>query len=404
VELAETEIFAMVQVAVRQGDGAVFQGPCGDLGVLDTNRYREDDVLAVLDSFGSRELAWVAVTHYDADHLGGIVAVATAPGASVETAYDRGGGAKEKDTQTYQDYYDWVTSGDVTRDPVEIGDLFTLCQGEQEVTFQVVSVGTDGTAAGGVAVTEENDKGVCLKITYGQFDAATCGDINGTDLGERTDVESAVAPAIGQVDFAKINHHGSSYSSTQTYVDALAPQAAVVSTGANSYGHPDPDVLARWEAYGDVYRTQDQDNDPVDGNVTVTTDGESTFTVTTSASDLVREYPLTDEPRCPGLETAPGNHVVGTGSDDSLTGTGGPDVICGLGGTDELTGQGSGDLLVGGAGADTLVGGAGSDSLRGSFGRDELVGGSGDDDLNGGAGVDQCEGGRGRDLLRSCET
>jgi hypothetical protein len=44
-----------------------------------------------------------------------------------------------------------------------------------------------------VEVSEENDKGVCLRIEFGAFDAATCGDINGTDEGSRTDVESEVA-------------------------------------------------------------------------------------------------------------------------------------------------------------------------------------------------------------------
>lgn len=387
-------VLTIKQIAVRQGDAAIFQGPCGELGLIDTNRFREQEVLDVLDGFGLRTLEWVSVSHYDADHLGGIVGVATAPGAWVERAIDRGGDRNEHDTATYRDYYDWATSDATTRVSLDIGASFTLCSGDDAVTFAVVSAGSDGSAAGGVAVTEENDKGLCLKITYRAFDAATCGDINGTNEGSRSDVETAVAPAIGEVDFAKINHHGSAFSSNATYVDTLSATVAVVSTGANSFGHPDPGVLARWDAHGDVFQTQDDDNVPVDGTVTITTTGETYFTVTTSASSITRSYSLDASLRCPGFESVAGNHLVGTAGLDRIAGTTGRDVICGLGGADVLTGFGGRDVLLGGGQADRLSGGAGSD---------RLVGGSGDDVLDGGRGTDGCRGGPGQDTLTRCE-
>lgn len=194
---------------------------------------------------------------------------------------------------------------------------------------------------------------MCLKVTYKDFDAATCGDISGTDAGSLSDVESTVGPAIGKVEFAKINHHGSPNSSNETYVDTLAPKAAVVSVGKNSFGHPNQEVLDRWDEHGDVYQTQDEDSNAlVDGNVTVTTDGTSSFTVTTSASGLERTYALDEGARCAGFEGKPGNHLVGTPGDDQISGTPGPDVICSLSGTDQLSGLGDDDLLLGGSGTD----------------------------------------------------
>ena len=403
IGVQETGEFVFVQVAVRQGDAAVLRGPCGELGLIDTNQFRSAEVLAVLDSLGSRELKWIAVSHYDVDHLGGIVDVATAPGASVETVYDRGGDADERDSQTYQEYFEWVTSSATTRDPVQIGDTFSLCEGDQEVAFEVVSVGTDGTAAGDVEVSEENDKSVCLRIRFKAFDAATCGDINGTDEAGRTDVESAVAPAIGKVDFAKINHHGSAFSSNPTFVDTLAPAAAVVSTGANSFGHPDPAALSRWDALGDVYRTQDDANNPIDGDVKVTTDGESSFVITTSASGVNETYPLAESLLCPGFANVAGNHIVGTPEADAINGTPRRDIICGLGGDDELTAKGGHDLVLGGDGNDTIRGMNGNDRLRGGEGDDTLNGGRGDDSLKGGPGIDDCTQGPGTGSVSSCE-
>jgi len=278
-------------VAVRQGDGAVFVGACGATAVIDANRFRSAEMLAAIDAIGTRNLTWVASTHYDADHLGAIVDVATATGVSVGQFYDRGGDRDTKDTATYRTYYDHVT-GLGKRTAVDIGDVITLCSGIDQVTFTVVSAGTDGTAADGVAVTEENDRGLCFHVEYGDFDMLVCSDLNGVDTGSRTNVETPVSDAVGEVEFLKVNHHGSSFSSNSNYVSTTSPRAVVISTGKNSFGHPDPTVITRWDTEGDVYRTQDDNNNPVDGNITVTTTGVATFTVTTSNSGVAKAYGL----------------------------------------------------------------------------------------------------------------
>ena len=254
------------------------------MGLIDADQYRSAEVLATMDALGTRHLKWISVSNYDADHVGAIVDVATASGVSVGAVYDRGGGRNAKDSATYRNYYDWVIGAGL-RHPVDIGDTFTLCSGADQVAFHVVSAGTDGTAAGGVAVSEENDRGVCLHVEYGDFDLATCGDVDGTDEGSRTDVESQVAPAMGDVEVVKVDHHGSAYSSNLTYVNTLSAEVAVISVGKNSYGHPDPAVVARWDQHGDVFQTQDPDtNALVDGNVVVVTDGTSLFDAMGSAS------------------------------------------------------------------------------------------------------------------------
>ena len=60
--------------------------------------------------------------------------------------------------------------------------------------------------------------------------------------------------------FLKVPHHGSHSSSGKAFVSSVSPRVALVSVGAhNSYRHPDPEVLAAYEAFGiKVYRT-DQD-------------------------------------------------------------------------------------------------------------------------------------------------
>ena len=283
--------FISMIVAVRQGDGAVFVGACGETAVIDANRFRRDEMLSAIDTIGSRSIEWIATTHYDADHLGAVVDVATASGVSVGQFYDRGGDRTAKDSATYRGYYDYVT-GLGKRTGLDIDDVITLCSGADRVTFTVVSAGTDGSTVAGVAVSEENDRGLCFHIEYGDFDMVVCSDINGVDDGSRTNVETPVANVVGEVEFLKVNHHGSSFSSNSHYVNTTNPRVVVISTGANGFGHPNATVVARWDAVGDVYRTQDGSNNLVDGDVTISTTGADTFTLTTSGSGVAKIYDL----------------------------------------------------------------------------------------------------------------
>jgi len=90
---------------------------------------------------------------------------------------------------------------------------------------------------------------------------------------------------IGDVEVAKVNHHGSSYSSNATYVATLSAEVSIISVGKNSFGHPNATVVSRWDTYGEVLQTQSAaDNAMIDGDVTITTKGIQTFTTATSSS------------------------------------------------------------------------------------------------------------------------
>ena len=50
-----------------------------------------------------------------------------------------------------------------------------------------------------------------------------------------------------------VPHHGSRTSSTQAFIDAVAPRVAIVAAGyRNRFGHPRGDVLARYARAGAV--------------------------------------------------------------------------------------------------------------------------------------------------------
>ena len=136
-------------------------------------------------------------------------------------------------------------------------------------------------------------------------------------------------------------------------------------------------------------------NDGVDND----NDGQTDFPDDPDCESAQDDDESPPDQKCPGQESEPGNHIVGTEGDDTLTGTAGNDVICGLGGNDLILGEGGDDLIFGGDGNDSLRGGDGNDSIEGEAGKDELRGNDGNDDLRGGDQNDDLRGNSGDDLM-----
>ena len=102
---------------------------------------------------------------------------------------------------------------------------------------------------GRILPPSENDYCIALVIRHGAFSYFTGGDLDGTYSVSRwgysyNDVETPIAKQVGAVDVFQVNHHGSSHSTNQFFVDTLQPQASLISCGeGNSHGHPTQIVL-----------------------------------------------------------------------------------------------------------------------------------------------------------------
>jgi competence protein ComEC len=81
-----------------------------------------------------------------------------------------------------------------------------------------------------------------LRISDGLRSVLLAGDI------EAPQEQALVAAGLAPVDLLLVPHHGSKTSSTPEFLQALAPQLALVQAGyRNRFGHPAPAVLARYE-------------------------------------------------------------------------------------------------------------------------------------------------------------
>ncbi|MGE7919533.1 DNA internalization-related competence protein ComEC/Rec2 [Viridibacillus sp. NPDC093762] len=94
-------------------------------------------------------------------------------------------------------------------------------------------------------IYEGNDDSLVLLLQYSGFQALFAGDIE--QSGEMTLVEK-YTESISDLDILKVGHHGSKTSSTEPFLNLVQPRLSLFSSGLNNrYGHPNKDVVARFE-------------------------------------------------------------------------------------------------------------------------------------------------------------
>ncbi len=107
---------------------------------------------------------------------------------------------------------------------------------------------------------DPNEKGLIVFGDYGDFEFLITGD-----AGSGTEKQLVSFYPIGDVELLVVGHHGSKYSTSDSLLDSVTPDAAFISVGINSYGHPTDEVLSKLAQRGiAVYRTD------IHGNITMT--------------------------------------------------------------------------------------------------------------------------------------
>ena len=109
-----------------------------------------------------------------------------------------------------------------------------------------------------------NNDSLVVRLRYGARTILLTGDMEA-----HAEAELLRAHEDLRCDVLKVAHHGSRTSSTPAFVAASQPRLAVISVGRTSpFGHPDPTVVARWQAAGAEVLTTGRR-----GTITVSTDG-----------------------------------------------------------------------------------------------------------------------------------
>ncbi|GAA4192727.1 ComEC/Rec2 family competence protein [Gryllotalpicola kribbensis] len=212
---------------IGQGDAVVLKSGAS-FALIDTGPEPEP-LARCLDLLGIRHLALLVLTHYDADHVGGLDAVADMTGTAVIGTPPPDDPAAARRVRELREHGVAIRFG-VRGDQGSLGAL----------RWQVLW--PDGAHPG---MSTSNEGGVTLSV-----DGQGARMLFLADLDEKAQNALLGDGGLGPVDVVKVAHHGSADQSARLY-GVLHARLGLISCGSgNSYGHPTATALDLLRAAG----------------------------------------------------------------------------------------------------------------------------------------------------------
>jgi competence protein ComEC len=202
--------------------------------------------------FWDHSLDLVVLTHPEEDHLGGLVEVLTR--YDVSLVLDSGQGCTSATCDAWRSL---IEEKEIPYRRAEAGMGLELSQGVRlEVLHPPAPLMTN-------TASDINNNSAVMRLQYGQFSVLLTGDV-------MAEAENTLLTSGRPLDslVLKAPHHGGDTSLTQPFLEAVSPELAIISVGAdNRFGHPSAVTLDKLGAI-QTYRT-DQD-----GSLELLTDGQ----------------------------------------------------------------------------------------------------------------------------------
>lgn len=230
---------------VGQGDAIFIETPSGEQLLVDGGPGTVLlEKLADVMPFWDRSIDAVLLTHPHADHVDGLVEVVDR--YRVDTVYTTG--------------VEYATSAEIAfEERVSNDETVVLVAAPRTIDFgDGVSLELiyPQSSLENKRMDDVNDASIVGILRYGETSILLTGDIG-------NEAELELIPFVdASIDVLKVGHHGSRYSTSTAFLEAVQPSIAVISCGEdNDYGHPHQETLERLDAFGVTTLRTDRDGD-----------------------------------------------------------------------------------------------------------------------------------------------
>lgn len=243
--------FTVTFLDVGQGDGILIRTEQGtnimiDCGSSDNKKVGEYVLLPALRYYGMAELDYVFITHGDKDHISGLQELYELEHTGIRirnlvvAEYGDREGLLELINQAEQHETEVLY--------MDAGSIFSEPEAGASGMFRIACIYPGESDVH----TDANEASLVLQASVGSFHLLFTGD-----AGETAEQQMTETGRLDAVNVLKTGHHGSRYATSESFLQYIKPQYAVISCGKkNRYGHPHKETLERLQAAGaEVYRT-----------------------------------------------------------------------------------------------------------------------------------------------------
>lgn len=214
---------------VQNADAFLIKTPQGKYFIIDSGKmgYRgaktqaQVIILEYLKDKGIKNVEALILTHFDSDHAGGAVDLLNK--LNIKILYVN---SLNDDSKIAKKVY---LAAKARKIRIMQSENNKIMYSEPKLAIKTFSAGIKGG--------DDNENSVITLISSGGFDELFMGDA-GVEAFEKIKTHLP-----NRIEILKVGHHGAKDVVDKKMLDYINPQVAVVSTGLNNYGHPNPYTL-----------------------------------------------------------------------------------------------------------------------------------------------------------------
>ena len=256
-------------IDVGQGDSCLIVTPTNKKILIDGGGSEfgsfdvgEKTLLPYLLDRKIKKLDYVLISHFDSDHVGGILTLMEKIKIEKIIICKQG-----EVSENYKKFLKILKSKKIKVQIVKAKDKISI---DKDTFFYILHPANEL-----IKDNILNNNSIVTKFYYRNFSILFTGDIE--EIAEKELIKKYESSSILRSTVLKVGHHGSKTSSTKELLEKVKPKIALIGVGENNnFGHPNSEVLNRLNSLNcKIYRTD------LNGEIVLTIDKNSKVYVNT---------------------------------------------------------------------------------------------------------------------------